>query len=605
MTTFLFSNFYKKLFQTKNLDNNNLTETKLARVLTSLDLTLLGVGSTLGVGIYVLTGEVAKESAGPAVIISFLIAAIASAFAGFCYGEFGARNPKSGSAYAYCYCTVGEFIAFLIGWNLILEYVIGTASVTKALSTYLDELLGNVISDFFKTHFPMNSDFLGDYPDFLAFGIVVLLSICLAFGLKSSTIINNILTILNLCVVAFVIVSGAINANVENWFLPKDKVPPGAGEGGFAPFGFTGILKGAATCFYGFIGFDCIATTGEEAKTPRRSIPIAIVSSLFIVFLTYFGVSTVLTLMWPYYDQNVNAPLSSIFDAIGWIAAKWIVSIGALFGLLPSLLGSLLPLPRIIYAMSSDGLMYEILGRVNEKYKSPMIGTIFSGFLTGIMAMIFNLSQLIDMMSIGTLLAYTIVAACVILLRYRGNEEEKINSLNDSKNNNNKNISMTSKMFKHFFQFRKFTTPTSFSSSLVSFCVFLFCFIILGALSFIVFLPDEMGNATPWAITIFTILTTGAVVLLVIISLQPKSKQKLYFQVPLIPLIPAISITFNLYLMLMLDPVTWIRFGIWILLGIIIYFTYGIQNSILTKSKEVGVEKKDKTETHIDKIFNQ
>lgn len=222
-------------------------------------------------------------------------------------------------------------------------------------------------------------------------------------------------------------------------------------------FTITGIIKGAAICFYGFIGFDCIATTGEEAKTPQRSIPLAVIGSLSIIFLAYFSMSAVLTLMVPYYEQvpvchirpgktrlmiaifqNPNAPFTAAFERLGWDFAKWIVSIGAIFGLFPSLLGSLIPLPRIIYAMAADGLLFRYLGRVNDRFHSPMVGTIISGFLTGtsslhflisakimmqlslstgLMALFFNLSQLVDMMSIGTLIAYTIVAACVLMLR--------------------------------------------------------------------------------------------------------------------------------------------------------------------------------------------
>ncbi|CAB3261041.1 unnamed protein product [Arctia plantaginis] len=395
---------------------------RLARVLSALDLTALGVGSTLGVGVYVLAGDVAKNLAGPAVILSFLLAAVASVFAGLCYAEFGARVPKAGSAYVYSYVCVGEFIAFIIGWNLILEYIIGAASVVKALSEYLDALLNKAISTHLESVMPMESPHLARYPDVFAFTVIMAFSVGLAFGVKESTKFNNFCTGVNLCVVLFVIISGSFKADPKNWRIPAEEVPKSEhkdfGCGGFAPHGIAGIIKGAAVCFYGFIGFDCVATAGEEARRPQKSIPFAVVASLLVVFLAYFGVSCVLTLVLPYYMQDEKAPFPHIYDYLGWQWAKYAVSVGAICALCSSLLGAVFPLPRIIYAMSSDGLLFRFLGQVSEKYQTPLAGTIIAGLFTGTLAMIFRLEQLIHMMSIGTLLAYSMVASCVLLLRY-------------------------------------------------------------------------------------------------------------------------------------------------------------------------------------------
>jgi solute carrier family 7 (cationic amino acid transporter), member 3 len=280
-------------------------ESKLARVLTLFDLTALGVGSTLGLGVYVLAGSVAYEQAGPAVTLSFLVAAIASAFAGLCYAEFAARVPKAGSAYVYSYVSVGEFVAFTIGWNLILEYVIGTSSVARGMSGYIDALMDNQMAKTLKEVLPINVSFLADYPDFFSFAIVMLLAVLLAVGVKESTVLNNIFTTVNVVVIGIVLVAGAMKADPDNWRIPKENIPEGVrgGEGGFMPFGIAGVMAGAAKCFYGFVGFDCVATTGEEAKNPQRNIPLAIVTSLIVIFLAYFGISTVLTMMWPYYLQ--------------------------------------------------------------------------------------------------------------------------------------------------------------------------------------------------------------------------------------------------------------------------------------------------------------
>jgi len=231
-----------------------------------------------------------------------------------CYAEFAARVPRAGSAYIYSYVCVGEFVAFVIGWNLILEYVIGTASVARGLSSYIDKLIGNVMQNKMRELMPINIDFLSTYPDLFSLAVIMVLAGILSSGVKESTLLNNIFTGVNLITVAIVIIAGSLKSDVHNWKIPKSEIPQAvaskAGEGGFMPFGLAGVMAGAAKCFYGFVGFDCVATTGEEAKNPQKSIPIAIVISLIIIFVSYFGMSTVLTMMWPYYDQVRKAAAS-------------------------------------------------------------------------------------------------------------------------------------------------------------------------------------------------------------------------------------------------------------------------------------------------------
>lgn len=294
--------FYKALVRRKFIPDENLTKTELDRCLSTYDLTFLGVGSTLGLGIYILVGQIASNTAGPAVTISYLIAAVASVFAALCYAEFGARVPKAGSAYVYSYVTVGEFMAFIIGWNLVLEYVIGTASVARGYSSYVDSLFNGTIASHLNRTMPIPIHTFSSYPDFLAFGITFLLTVMLSVGVKKSSAFNNVCTVINLLVVTYAVITGCFKADTHNWKLTPEEIPKDGhdhGAGGFFAFGFKGVMTGAATCFYGYVGFDCIATTGEEARNPQKSIPIAIVSSLAIVFCAYFSVATVQTMMWP------------------------------------------------------------------------------------------------------------------------------------------------------------------------------------------------------------------------------------------------------------------------------------------------------------------
>ncbi|KAF7987135.1 hypothetical protein HCN44_001790 [Aphidius gifuensis] len=558
-------------------------ESGLTRCLSTLDLTALGIGSTLGVGVYVLAGSVAKVAAGPAVIISFAIAAIASIFAGLCYAEFGARVPKAGSAYVYSYVTVGEFIAFLIGWTLILEYVIGAASVVKGLSEYVDALLNHEMQNFFKSIVQFEGDHFSKYPDLFAFTITMIFSLAIAFGAKESSVVNNIFTLINLGVVLFVIGAGCIHANFKNWQLPsscygtndnsddcKNRV-----KGGFARFGIAGIICGAARCFYGYIGFDVVATAGEEARNPKKSIPIAIVTSLTIVFLAYFGVSSVLTLTIPYYQQNDKAPLPFMFDSIGWGWAKMLVSLGAICALCASLLGALFPLPRVIHAMASDGLIFKFMGKLHPRFQTPLIGTLTAGFLTGILSAIFELDQLVDMMSLGTLLAYSIVAACVLILRYEESEafEKRVD----------RDPRTAIFIVKQLININRITMSTKLTGQISACLISIYVLLCIPATFVIARYSEDIINGSPWAITSLTLLLPCLILTLIFIYCQPVSEKQLAFTVPFVPFLPATSIFINMILMMMLKSKIWISFSIWLAVGLSIYFSYGVWHSTSRK----------------------
>ncbi|XP_018354563.1 PREDICTED: cationic amino acid transporter 3 [Trachymyrmex septentrionalis] len=585
------SRLWKALSRRRVELENEDTKSELARVLGLFDLTALGVGATLGLGVYVLAGSVAKETAGPAVSISFLIAAIASAFAGLCYAEFASRVPKAGSAYVYSYVTVGEFIAFVIGWNLILEYVIGTASVARGLSSYIDALIGNVMGNALRSLMPINVSFLSEYPDFFAFAMVMLLVVLLCIGVKESSILNNIFTVINLITITIVIVAGSMKADPSNWSIAPEDIPDSVkngGTGGFMPFGMSGVMVGAAKCFYGFVGFDAVATTGEEAKNPQRHIPLAVVLSLIIIFIAYFGVSIVLTMILPYYAQSADAPFPHAFDEIGWPVVKWIVNIGAIFALCTSLLGAMFPLPRVLYAMASDGIIFKTLSTVHPKTMTPIYGTVLSGLLIGLMTLIFNLQQLIDMMSIGTLLAYTIVAICVLILRYQKEE----NSSNVSVILPTSNYQLTPvNIFKELFNLQNRKEPTELSNKIANVGIAFLCIVIC----IITFLISNMGaHLLAGNMVISVTLSILAIVLflnLAAIGRQPVQRTELSFKVPLVPLIPCLSIFINTYLMLQLDIFTWIRFATWLLIGFCIYGFYGIVHSEQGKRNKVENEK--------------
>ncbi|KAG5327532.1 S7A14 protein, partial [Pseudoatta argentina] len=667
---------------------------KLQKCLTTLDLTSLGVGSCVGTGMYLVAGMVARSVAGPGVVFSFIIAAIASIFSGACYAEFGVRVPHTtGSAYMYSYVTVGELIAFIIGWNMVLEYLIGTSACACALSACLDALANGAISGAIANSV---GTILGRPPDFLAFVITILMMLLMAAGVKKSLVFNNVLNAINLAVWVFVMAAGMFYVDSNNW----------SEHSGFLPYGWSGVFTGAATCFYAFIGFDIIATTGEEATNPKRSIPLAIVSSLIIILVAYVTSSMALTLIVPYDQVDQDSALVEMFGQVGAYKCKYIVAVGALAGLTVSMFGSMFPMPRIVYAMAQDGLIFRSLSQVWPATGTPAIATLTSGICAAFAALLIQLEVLVEMMSIGTLLAYTLVSTCVLILRYQphstnliellpqslrtpcrsptketqGNGQvtygkelrpdqliTALNSVQTSQSeltttNNGQRITVrrvrrcnssspdsddtyggeedevglgkddqylvSDRTENKFYGSVHAAAAASSCGSAHQYpgntpiigpplnylqrrlqaaqylCPAIFPWVdrgpateasgryvmkLVGILYVLILIFDliivcGMGNMGTFTTILLFLFLFTIIGILLVISRKPQNRSSVMFMTPGLPFVPAIAVTVNIYLIFKLSILTLIRFTVWMILGFIMYFQYGIKNSSLEEA---------------------
>jgi APA family basic amino acid/polyamine antiporter len=391
---------------------------RLHRVLGPWALTALGVGAIIGAGIFVLAGLAARDFAGPSLMLSFVFAAVGCALAGLCYAEFAAMIPVAGSAYTYAYATLGELFAWIIGWDLVLEYAIASCAVAHGWSHYFQAFLGlygiTLPGWLSIDPFSAGPDILAAAPqlfgvpivfDAAALGISLLLTVVLVLGIRESAGLNTVIVLLKLGIVLFVIFAGLPHVNTENW------TP-------FFPYGILGTFSGASYVFFAYIGFDSISTHAEEAKNPSRDVPVAILSSLALCTVLYIAVAAVLTGMVPYSQIDIDAPIVAAFSERGLQAASLIISVGAVAGITSVLLVMMLSQARVLLAMARDGLVpFSVFGAVHPKFRTPHRSTILLGIFVGVVAALVPLKALAEVVNIGTLFAFVIVCAAVLVLR--------------------------------------------------------------------------------------------------------------------------------------------------------------------------------------------
>jgi APA family basic amino acid/polyamine antiporter len=479
----------------QSIQDTQEPEFQLRQALGPLDLTIFGIGVIIGTGLFVLTGQAAANFAGPAVTLSFVVSGVACALAALCYAEFASTVPVAGSAYTFSYAAVGEFFAWIIGWDLILEFIVGASAVSVGWSGYFGQLLSSLFGITLPTAITE-----GGVVNLPAMGIALLLTVILVIGIRLSSSVNVAITIIKLAVVFFFIGVGIFLVNAANWdpFIPSAgaEIASASKEKAAEPsllqaitgaeqqsFGFAGIITAAAIVFFAYIGFDVIATTSEEARNPQRDLPIGILASLGICTILYVVVSLILTGMVPYTELGNDAPLATALSQRGLDWAAGLISIGVLAGLTSVIMILMLGQSRVAFAMSRDNLLPQFFARVHQRFRTPYLITILTGLVVALMAGFVDLQQLAELTNIGTLFAFILVSISVVVLRR--------------------------------------TNP-------------------------------NLRRA---------------------------------FRTPLVPVVPILAVLICLYLMISLPVGTWGRFVVWMIIGLGIYFAYGMHKSRLAQEE--------------------
>ena len=418
------------LMRTKSIEQSiretDEPEYQLKKRLSALDLTVFGVGVIIGAGIFTVTGRAALEYAGPSIIISFVIGAVCCGLAALCYAEFASTVPVSGSAYTFSYAALGELVAWIIGWDLLLELMLGASVVAQGWSQYADLFLSQL-----GFNWP-DSLASGSHFDLLAFLLVAFITLLVSLGIKESMRVNLVLVAIKVFIVLFVIVAGLGFVKASNYtpFIPPSQ-PAKATEGLSAPliqvlfgiepvtFGVLGIVTGASIVFFAYIGFDVVATTAEEAKNPQRDLPIGIIASLVICTVLYMAVAAVITGMVPYDQIDPEAALASAFESVGKGGYATVIAAGAVAGLTTVIMTLLIGATRVVFAMSRDWLLPPVLGKTNVKTGTPLRITVSLGLFIALVASLTPIGKLEEMVNIGTLAAFTLVSIAVVILRRR------------------------------------------------------------------------------------------------------------------------------------------------------------------------------------------
>ncbi|XP_024984797.1 cationic amino acid transporter 4, vacuolar-like isoform X1 [Cynara cardunculus var. scolymus] len=570
------------LVRRKQVDSNvaRAEGFQLAKRLSVFDLIAIGVGATIGAGVYILVGTVAKGQTGPAITISFLIAGIAAGLSALCYAELACRCPSAGSAYHYSYLCVGEGVAWLIGWSLILEYTLGGAAVARGISPNMALFFGGQdrLPAFLARH-----TIFGIVVDPCAAVLVFIITGLLCTGIKESSLAQGIITTVNVVALLFVIVAGGYVGFKTQWVGYQV-------AGGYFPFGANGVLAGSATVFFSYVGFDAVTSTAEEVKNPQRDLPIGIGVSLFTCCVLYMLVSAVVIGLVPCSALDPDTPIASAFASYGMNWAVYIITIGAVTALCAALIGGILPQPRILMAMARDGLLPSFFSDINKHTHVPVKSTIATGIFIACLAFSMNVDQLAGMVSVGTLLAFTAVAVSILILRYTPPDFNLLQSPPPE------SIDVVSSEFNNYITDINRENPIDVGSGyhtqkvhearrrkIAAWNIALVC-------AGVLVLASAASAKNIPTVPRFTLCGIGGVALLcglAVLACIDQDDARLTFGetggflCPFVPFLPVACILVNTYLLINLGSGTWIRVSVWLAIGVLVYVFYGRKHSLL------------------------
>ncbi|XP_060196796.1 cationic amino acid transporter 4, vacuolar-like isoform X2 [Lycium barbarum] len=563
----------RKRVDTATRTRQKLATQQLARKLSLFDVTAIGVGATVGAGVYILVGTVAREHTGPSLTISFFIGGIAAALSAFCYAELACRCPSAGSAYHYSYVCIGEGVAWLIGWALILEYTLGGAAVARGVAPNLASFFGGV--DKLPSILARQTIF-GILVDPGAAILVVIITALLCTGIKESSLAQAIITTINISALVFIVVAGAYLGCKTGW--PGYEV-----SSGYFSFGVNGLLAGSATVFFSYIGFDIVASTAEEVKNPQRDMPLGIGIALSICGILYMLVSAVIVGLVPYYALDPDTPISSAFAGYGMQWAVYIITVGAVTALCASLIGAIIPQPRILMAMARDGLLPSFFSDISKHTQVPVKGTIATGIFIAILAFFMDVSQLAGMVSVGTLLSFTVVALSILILRYVPPDELPI-LLSDQQSNVGQYLDALGEDVVERPLLQKDIAQDKLRKRKIA--AWSITMVYFG----IVVVVAAVSTEGLSSILRFILCGIGGMLVIcclaVLSSIDQADTKKSFtksggFICPFVPFLPVASVLINTYLLVNIGAETWIRVLIWLALGVIIYIFYGRGHSLL------------------------
>lgn len=547
---------------------------------------LLGVGSMLGPGLYVATGQIARDTAGPAIVISLVIAAIPAILSSMCYAEFSARVSKTGSSYVYTYIGLGEIWAFIVGWNLILENVLASALIGNEFSKFVNSVSGGLIYKFMEEHVAhWNKKGFRSFPDIIAFGIIVFFTLLSTTGPRKPALFMRLSTLFNLFVILFVVLSGFYFMDTRNWETLEK----------FAPFGFNGIMTGASLSYFAFLGFDIINSASEETTDPKRVVPFANTVSTYVGVFIYLITAAILTLIIPYNKLSFLSPLPDAFAYQGFHIGKYFVAAGGFFGMSTALLTFIYAGTRLIYAMANDGLIFQCLAKINNRVSIPMRASLLCGLSASVIALFLDLNDLVEMLSIGTLFAYTAVPLAVLLERYRPLDESELQyqAIEEELSSENGDVTCYEKLqetlqsahsYHHrvmAFRARLGDQPSEETHRIAGVAASCILFSFFG---FSLTVSPRAGlsdilDINPVVLFACCLMSFILILAMVVLFLLPTKRIRTAHEVPLVPFVPLASILINIYLLTNLSRWTWARFAAWMFLGMAIYFMYGVHNS--------------------------